>query len=201
MTGSSFQIGVLASGGGTTLQAVIDACGRGDLDASVAIVISNNSRSGAAQRAVRHNIPFTHLSTKTHPDDAQLDSAIRDALVASDVDLVLLAGYMKKLGPTLLKAFAGKMVNTHPALLPKFGGQGMYGSNVHAAVLAAGETETGISVHLVEGEYDTGRILAQHRVAVQAGDDVDSLTARVQRDEKIFLIQMLQRIASGEMSL
>ncbi len=195
------KLAVFASGTGTTLQAVIDACESGALQATVAVVIGNNSGSGAARRAAAHAIPFIHRSGHTHPDPARLDAAIRDALLAHEVDLVLLAGYMKKIGPRTLRAFAGRMINTHPALLPKFGGQGMYGSNVHAAVLASGDTTTGISVHLVDGDYDTGRVLAQREVPVELGDDASSLAERVQGNERPFLIEVLQRIATGGLTL
>lgn len=198
MTEQSFRIGVLASGAGTTLQAVIDACEDGRVAADVAVVVTNNSGSGAAARARRHDIPVVHLSGVTHPDEGGLDCAIRDSLAAREVDLVLLAGYMKKIGPATLAAFERRIVNTHPSLLPAHGGRGMYGPHVHAAVLAAGESETGISVHLVDGEYDTGRVLAQAPVPVEPRDDAATLAARVQRREREFLVTVLGRIAAGE---
>lgn len=201
MSDPLLRMAVLASGTGTTLQAVIDACDAGTLQATVVVVIGNNSGSGAALRADRHGIPFVHLSSFTHPDPAELDATIRDALLAHEVDLVLLAGYMKKIGPRTLRAFSGRIVNTHPALLPKFGGQGMYGSNVHAAVLASGDTRTGISVHLVDEDYDTGRVLAQREVPVRPGDDAASLAERVQQTERPFLVEVLQLIATGELQL
>ena len=195
------RIGVLASGAGTTLQAVIDAIEAGELDATIAVVISNNSQSGALARAARHLLPSAHLSGATHADARGLDAAIRDALRAHDANLVLLAGYMKKLGPATLGAFKGRVINTHPALLPKHGGKGLYGSRVHAAVLATREKVTGVSVHLVDRDYDTGRVLAQREVRVEPGDDVDSLTARVQAAERDFLVDVLRRVASGALAL
>lgn len=194
------QIAVLASGAGTVLQAVIDGCADGRLAADVCVVISNNSRSGAALRAERHQIPFRHLSGQTHPDPAALDDAVLDALTQHQTDLVFLAGYMKKLGPRTLAHFRGRIINTHPALLPKFGGLGMYGTRVHAAVLASGEKVTGISVHRVESEYDTGPILAQCEVPVLPGDDIESLSTRVQTRERLFVVETLAKIARGELS-
>ena len=123
-----------------------------------------------------------------------------DALVEHRADIVFLAGYMKKLGPRTLSHFRGRILNTHPALLPKFGGLGMYGSRVHAAVLEAGERVTGVSVHRVEGEYDTGPVLAQCEVPVLPGDDVESLSARVQTRERIFVVETSARIANGELA-
>lgn len=195
------RLGALASGAGTTLQAVIDACEEGVLAADVAVVITNNSRSGAALRAARHGIEAVHLSASTHPESVELDDAIRVALAARSVDLVLLAGYMKKLGPKTLAAFAGRVINTHPSLLPKFGGRGMYGRHVHEAVLASGDEVTGISVHLVDGEYDTGRVLARREVPIEPGDDPATLAGRVQRAERPFLIEVLRRISMGEIRL
>lgn len=195
------RIAVLASGTGTTLQAVIDACEAGTLNGEVVVVISNNSGSGARERAQRHGIPFAHLSAVTHPEAAALDAAIRDTLDEHRPDIVLLAGFMKKLGPGTLARFGGRVINTHPSLLPRHGGQGMYGRRVHAAVIAAGDTESGISVHLVDGDYDTGRVLAQRTVEVVPGDDADSLGERIQSRERPFLIEVLQRIARGDITL
>lgn len=201
MNKTRLRIGVLASGAGTTLQAVIDACESRALAADVVAVIGNNSQSGAAERAARHAIPFYHLSGRTHADAQRLDAAIRDVLLEREVDLVVLAGYMKKLGPRTLSEFFGRIINTHPSLLPKYGGRGMYGARVHAAVVAAGETETGISVHLVDEDYDTGRVLAQKIVPVEPDDDAASLAARVQRYERPFLVEVLKRIADGDIEL
>jgi phosphoribosylglycinamide formyltransferase-1 len=194
-------IAVLASGSGTTLQAVIDACEAGTLAARVVVVIGNNSASGAAARAARHGIAFVHLSGQTHPDPVALDQAIAAALERAAPEVVLLAGYMKKLGPHTLAAYRGRVINTHPSLLPRYGGQGMYGAHVHQAVIAAGDAETGISVHLVDGDYDSGRVLAQRAVPVGAGDDAGGLAARVQAAEKPFLLEVLGRIAAGEIAL
>ena len=154
------NIGFLASGRGSNMQAVIDACRAGVIDGRAAVVISNNSRAGALDRADREGIPRYHLSSVTHPDPGELDRAILDALTAHGVGLVMLAGYMKKLGPETLRHFRNRVLNIHPALLPRHGGEGMYGRRVHEAVLAAGEKETGVSVHIVDAEYDRGPVIA-----------------------------------------
>lgn len=195
------RIAVLASGSGTTLQAVIDACESGTLEGEIVLVISNNSGSGAMTRARRHGIPTLHLSSHTHPVFDDLDRAFVDALNRCAPDVVLLAGYMKKLGPRVLESFGGRVINTHPSLLPKFGGQGMYGGHVHAAVLESGAATTGISVHLVDGDYDTGKVLAQREVPVEPDDDPQTLAARVQSVERPFLVAVLQGIASGSIRL
>jgi len=195
------NMGVLASHEGTTLQSLLDACAAGRIQARVVVVISNNSDAGALKRARAAGVRAVHLSAKTHEDPAALDAAIREVLSAADVDVVFLAGYVKKLGPLVLGAFHGRILNTHPALLPRFGGPGMYGDRVFDAVLAAGEVESGISIHLVEADYDTGAIVGQCRVPVLPGDSVDDLKARVRAREKEFVVETLGQIATGAIRL
>ena len=188
-------LGVLASHQGSTLQAVIDACADGSLHARIGLVISNNKDSGALARAEAAAIPHLHLSTVTAGDEATRDDQIRDELLARGVQLVLLAGYMKKLGEAVIAAFPHRILNTHPALLPNFGGQGMYGDRVHRAVLEAGVEQTGVTLHLVDSEYDRGPIVAQAQVPVAADDRVETLSERVKAREKQLLLQQLRRIA------
>lgn len=198
---TALRIGVLASGEGTTLQSILDACAAGEIAARVVAVVSNNSDAGALRRALKAGAQAIHRSGKTHPDPALLDRAILDALLQQQVELVMLAGYMKKLGPILLEHYRGRIINTHPALLPKFGGHGMYGMRVHEAVLAAGEAESGPSVHLVEAEYDTGRVLAQAQVPVLPGDTAQTLAERVQERERRLVVSVLGQIAQGALQL
>ena len=195
------NIGVLASHEGTTLQSLLDACADGRIQGRVSVVISNNGGAGALRRARQAGVPALHLSSKTHQDPAALDAAIRNALVAAGVDVVFLAGYMKKLGPLVLSAFEGRILNTHPALLPRFGGPGMYGDRVFEAVLKAGETESGASIHLVDADYDTGAVVRQASVPVLPGDSLDDLKARVQAREKELVIETLGLIAKGDIRL
>ena len=195
------KIGFLASGGGSNMQAIMDACKSGVLDAEPSVAISNNSSSGAMARAEREDIPCYHLSGKTQPLPNMLDEEILSTLIRHSVDIVILAGYMKKLGSGTLHYFKGRILNIHPALLPKFGGKGMYGSRVHEAVLAAGEKETGVSIHLVDEEYDTGSVIAQARVPVKKGDTVEVLAHRVLEREHTLFVETLQRITSGELVL
>lgn len=191
-------MGVLASGEGLTLQALLDAIAAGQLAAELALVVSNNADSGALRRARAAGIPVRHLSAATHPDPAALDAALTQALREARTEIVVTTGYMKRLGPQVMAAFSGRMINVHPSLLPKYGGQGMYDRHVHAAVLAAGETESGCSVHFVEGDYDSGPVIAQARVPVLAGDTVDSLSERVKQRERLLLVDVLrQRALSG----
>ncbi len=190
------RLGVLASHGGSILQAVIDAAASGELPFEVALVISNNSRSPALDRAQRHDIPTCHLSSHTHPEPGALDAAIEAALVAADADWVLLAGYMKRLGTATLARYRGHILNVHPSLLPKHGGAGLYGRRVHEAVLAAGEQETGATVHLVEGDYDSGPILSQVRLSVRPDDTAEALEERVKSAERKLVLATLGELAS-----
>jgi phosphoribosylglycinamide formyltransferase-1 len=160
----ALRIAVLASGEGLTLQALLDAIAAGRLAAQIDIVVSNNATAGALRRAQLAGIATRHLSAATHPDPAALDAALTAALHETGPDVVVTTGYMKRLGPQMLEAFSWRIINIHPSLLPKHGGQGMYDRHVHAAVLAAGEMESGASVHFVEGDYDSGPLIAQARV-------------------------------------
>lgn len=192
------RLAVFASHSGTTLQAILDAVRSGRLPVRVEAVISNNRDSRALQRARAAGVRAVHLSSVTHSDPAGLDAAILATLRELEVDTVFLAGYMKKLGPSVLAAYADKIFNTHPALLPKHGGRGMYGNRVHEAVLAAKEIETGASIHLVDADYDTGRVVAQCRVPVVPTDSVETLAARVQEHERELVVDTLAKLAAGE---
>jgi len=185
------NIAIFASGGGSNLQAVIDACKTGCLNATVCVVISNNSKSGALQRATDAGIPAYHISQKTTDKP---DAAILQVLKQHNTEMILLAGYLKKIGESVLREYEGKIYNIHPALLPKYGGQGMFGLNVHQAVINAAETETGITIHKVDPEYDTGETIAQCTVPVVAGDTAETLAARVLEREHSFLVETLRRL-------
>jgi phosphoribosylglycinamide formyltransferase 1 len=199
--GAPARLAVLASGEGTTLQSLIDSIDAGQLEAQVAVVVCNNRGSGALAKAAAAGIPFAHLSAVTHPEAAALDAAIRSVLEQHGVEIVVLAGYMKKIGPQTLARFSGRIINTHPSLLPRHGGKGMHGRHVHEAVLAGGDAHTGVSVHLVDAEYDTGRVLAHSRIPVPPQATVEMLEREVRTLERQFLCTTLQRIARGEIAL
>ena len=185
------NIAVFASGGGSNLQAIIDGCKAGKINAKVCAVISNNSKSMALQRARGAGIPAFHFSSKTIEDPVQLERAILDTLLSHKTDIIFLAGYMKKIGASILREYENRIFNIHPALLPKYGGRGMFGMHVHQAVIAAGETQTGITIHKVDPEYDTGQIVAQCVVSVEKGDTAETLAARVLAREHAFLVETL----------
>jgi phosphoribosylglycinamide formyltransferase-1 len=189
------RIAVLASHEGSTLQAVLDACNSRLIEATVALVISNNSKSGALLRASKANVDNLHISSKTHGGDDEADQAMLKACRDRDIDLILLLGYLKKLGPKTLSCFRGKILNTHPALLPKFGGKGFFGRRVHEAVIAARESQTGASIHIVDTDYDTGPILAQVQVTVEPDDDPQTLETRVKKAEQRLLVETLEGLS------
>lgn len=193
------KLGFLASHTGSNMQAIIDACQAGRLAAEPCVAISNNSRAGALARARQANIAAYHLSERTH--GAALGAALLAALRQHGVEVICLAGYMKKLGTEVLTAYEGRVLNIHPALLPKFGEQGMYGMRVHEAVLAAGERESGATIHLVDEEYDQGRVLAQEKVPVKAEDTPETLQKRVLAVEHRLYAATLARIAAGEIPI
>ena len=178
----------------------MDACRAGELPAEVVLVIGNNSGSLALRRAANAGLETLHLSSRTHPDPDALDRAIRDALVEARAEWVMLAGYMKKLGNETLAAFPRRILNTHPALLPRFGGRGFYGRKVHHAVIDAGETESGATVHLVDADYDTGPTVSQVRVPVLPDDAVDDLEQRVQTAERVLVVDTLRDLVRGRIS-
>ena len=195
------NLGFLASGRGSNMQAIIDACRDGRLNANPAVVISNNASSVALERARNADIPGYHLGLITHPDPDTLDFMIIEILQRYEVNLVILAGYMQKIRPKVLNTFKNRIINIHPSLLPKFGGRGMYGMKVHEAVLAAGEKETGATIHLVNNEYDGGLILAQCKAPVEQNDTPESLAARVINVEHRLYVETLQKIINGEIKL
>ncbi len=185
------RLGILASHRGTNFQAIIDACRNGQLSARPVVAISNNSKSVALQRARDAGIETAHLSNRTHPDPDELDHAILDCLTDHDIDIVITAGYMKRLGQRTLGHYAGRILNIHPALLPKYGGRGMYGMNVHRAVIESGDTQTGVTIHWIEGDYDTGPVIAQRTISVREDDSPESLASRVLELEHTLLIKTL----------
>lgn len=195
------KLAILVSGRGSNMLALIRASTEQRLSAEVRIVISNNRDSAALASARAHNIAVAHLSARAYPEPRALDRAMRDTLLAQQVDFVLLAGFMKKIGPATLAAFKRRILNIHPSLLPEFGGRGMYGPHVHEAVLAAGKTETGVTVHLVEGGYDEGAILARRKVPVRKTDTAATLAERVLRVEHQIYPETLQKIIKGRIIL
>ncbi len=195
------NLGFLASHRGSNMQAVADACRTGALAAKPAVLVCNNRSAEAVTRAQQQGIPAYVLNAVTHPDPDVLDKAMLGALQKHICDVIVLAGYMKKIGPRVLAAYRGRIINVHPSLLPKYGGKGMYGRAVHEAVLAAREKITGVTIHVVNEAYDEGRILAQGEVPVHRDDTVESLAARVLAREHALLVETLQSVVAGRVEL
>ncbi len=184
--GGPVRVAVLVSGGGTNLQALLDALHDSPV-AQVTRVISNRPGAGALERARRAGVPTTVLRDANDP--AELLSALAGA------QLVVLAGYLKLVHSSVVARFRGRMINVHPALLPAFGGSGMYGHRVHEAVLASGAKESGATVHFVDEAFDRGAIIAQEKVPVQKGDTAETLAARVLEAEHRLLLKVVLDLA------
>ncbi len=178
----TIRLAVLVSGSGTTLQNFLDHIADGRLDASVEVVISSNSTAYALERAKGAGIDTHVVRRRDFESQEAYSEAVTAVLKGYDVELIAAAGYTQRY--VFPDRFEGRMLNTHGALLPKFGGQGMWGHHVHEAVLAAGETESGCTVHIADHEYDRGPVLVQKKVPVLPDDTPEMLAARVQEAER-----------------
>ena len=184
------------------MEALMRAAETGALPrAQISLVISNRQDAGAIEKARSHGVDTSIIPSKNAYSDEQFQAAVLKTLLEKKIDIVCLAGYLKKVGPNIVKQFKGRILNIHPALLPKYGGAGMFGHFVHEAVLKAGDAESGCSVHLVDDEYDHGRVLAQARVPVLKDDTPERLAERVLKEEHklypIVLNQFCERLAGS----
>ena len=195
------RLAVLASGNGTDLQSIIDAIKKRKIGVEIRIAISNNSDAYALERARKNKIKALHLSHKQFATPEEFDEALIATLQAEKVDLICLAGYMKKLAPVVVKLFKNKIINIHPALLPAFGGEGMYGIHVHEAVIKSGAKITGVSVHFVDDVYDHGAIIYQKAVPVKNDDTPESLQKRLLRLEHQVYPYVVGLFASGKIEI
>jgi len=185
------RLAVLASGRGSNLQAIIEHFDNLSRErvAKIVLVASNRPDSPALIRAATASIDVAAFNSN---DDG---SELLALMQKFRVDLVVLAGYLKRIPPKVISEYAGRIINIHPALLPAFGGEGMYGARVHEAVIAAGVEETGVTVHLVDDEYDRGPIIAQWRMPVDKSDDAESLAARVLNVEHAIYPRIVEMVA------
>lgn len=182
---------VFASGSGSNFQSIIDASERKELGATVTGLITDSDDIGAIERARKHDIPVKVIS----PHDSHTFSVeLKKQLALWNPDLIVLAGYLKKIPDEIVKTYLNKIINIHPALLPKFGGKGYFGLNVHRAVIGAGEKVSGCTVHFVNEEYDRGDIIAQKKVPVLTTDTPESLAARVLKAEHDLLPSVIKKI-------
>lgn len=189
------RITVMVSGGGTNLQAIIDGIENDKIqDAKIVQVISSTSKAFALERAKKHNIKGIVIGKENYPDNKEKTAAILEALNNEMTDLVVLAGYMSILDPSLIEAYLGRIINIHPSLIPAFCGHGFYGKHVHEAVLAAGAAKTGATVHFVDEGVDTGAIILQQEVDVLKDDTADTLAARVLLTEHQILMEAINKV-------
>lgn len=191
----SARLAVLASGGGSNLQAILDYFDTlGDRrGGDVVLVASDRADAFALERARRRGVATALVPTAKHPERPPLLDLLRGARV----DWVVLAGYLRLVPSEVVRAYAGRIVNVHPALLPAFGGAGMYGHRVHEAVIAAGAAESGPTVHFVDEVFDHGAVIAQYAIPVRPHDTPDSLAARVLRVEHVLYPRVVQALAAG----
>ncbi|HKR88840.1 MAG TPA: phosphoribosylglycinamide formyltransferase [Phenylobacterium sp.] len=193
------KLGFLASGSASSARAIVAAIQAGELAGEACVMVSNNRSAPALEFARAQGIAAVCIPTK---DDAEAaDRRIAEVMAEHGVELIIMSGYLRRLGPQTLARFAGRILNIHPGPLPAFGGEGMYGRRVHEAVLAAGAPESGIVIHLVDEEYDHGAHLAQTVVPIVAGDGPEDLEARVRAAEPGFFVETLQKLSRGELSL
>ncbi len=195
------HLGILASGRGSNFEAILRAIESGRLSAEARVLISNRKSAGALDVAARHGVPAAALTRKDFDSDEAFDREILRLFQKHSVDFVVLAGYLRLLTPVLVREFPNRILNIHPALLPSFGGKGMYGHHVHEAVLAHGCKVSGVTVHVVNEQYDAGPIVLQRCVPVEEGDTPDTLAARVLVEEHRAFPEALQLFAEERISV
>ena len=193
------MLGFLASGNGSSARAIVGAIRAGKLDADAGLLVSNNRSAAALAFAAEAGVPALCITTQADPEAA--DARLAEAMAAHGVEVIVLSGYLRQLGPRTLGRYAGKILNIHPGPLPAFGGHGMYGRRVHEAVIAGGAPESGICIHLVDEEYDRGPVIARRTVSLEAGDTAQTLEARVTAQEPGFYLETLRKLTSGELRL
>ncbi|MCG2589156.1 phosphoribosylglycinamide formyltransferase [Rhodohalobacter sulfatireducens] len=182
---------IFASGSGTNMQAIIDEIESGKIRAEIAGLIVNKSEIKAIKRARKYNIPVSIITDK---DDETFSSKLNEQLSEWKPDLIVLAGFLKKIPDLIIKKYQNKIINIHPALLPKYGGKGFYGLNVHRAVLESGDKESGCTVHYVNEEYDKGPIISQEKVPVHSTDTPENLAKRVLKAEHKLLPSVIKKL-------
>lgn len=197
----STRIAVLCSGGGTNLQALIDAVEAGRIDGQIVLVLSNASRAYALERARQHGIPAQFVSKKQAGSDEAFNDLILEKLREAEAELVVLAGYLPIVGAQIVRAYEHRIINIHPALIPAFCGPGMYGHHVHEAVLAYGAKISGATTHFVDEQVDHGGVIMQKSVPVLEGDTPQTLAARVLTVEHEILPESVSLYCAGKLGV
>lgn len=200
MNVEKFRICVFASGRGSNLQAIIESVERGNLDCQIVFVLSNNSDSGALEIARSKNIPAIHLSEKKF-HKSNFEDSLMDLLDRYRPDLIVLAGYMKLVPLSVIRKYENRIINIHPALLPKFGGKGMYGMNVHNAVFYSGEKVSGVTVHLVNENYDEGKVIYQETIDISDCRTPEQIADKVLKLEHKVYPEVIQKIIEQKIKL
>ena len=196
------KLALLVSGSGTNMQAIMDACDSGEIKGKISVVISSNHEAYALVRAQGANIPNYVCAKKDFPSVEARDAEILRLLKMYDVDYVILAAYLGIIPPSIIKEYPNRIVNIHPALLPKYGGRNYYGINVHAAVIAAGETESGATAHFVTEEVDGGPIIRQEKLRVFKGDTPETLQRRIlDQIEHPMLVGVIKDLCDDKISV
>ena len=198
---STLNLGVFASGRGSNFEAILKAIQDGRLDARVRLLLTNREEAGALELAKAHGIPGAVISKQNFESRAIFVEDMLAKLKNHGVDFIVLAGYMKKVPPEAISEYRNRIVNIHPALLPSFGGKGMYGHHVHEAVLERGCKVSGVTVHIVDEVYDHGPIIAQRSVIVEEGDTPETLAARVLNVEHQIYAEALQLFAQDKVEV
>lgn len=195
------RLAILVSGSGSNMQSIADSTNRGILKglAAIVLVISSNPNAYALRRAENENIKAVCIERKDFEDEKSFNGAILEELQNTKVDIVCLAGYMRMIGQEIMDVYRGRMLNIHPALLPKFGGKGMYGYHVHEAVVKAGEKKSGVTVHFVEEEYDTGKIVIQREVEVFKSDTPQDVAKKVLAVEHRIYPEAIKKVVENEL--
>ncbi len=187
------RIGILSSHNGSGFEYIQKACEDKILDAQVVVVISNNTNAKVLQKASFYNIPNFIVNSKIY-DNQDLDLVITKLLKEFKCDYIFLSGYMKKIEKNLISEFKNKIINTHPSLLPKFGGQGMYGKYVHEAVIQANEKTSGVTIHFVDENYDEGEYILQKSLELSLDENAESLENKIKDLEKEAIIEALKKL-------
>ncbi|MFH1282116.1 MAG: phosphoribosylglycinamide formyltransferase [bacterium] len=195
-------IGVLVSGSGSNLQAILDSIEDGFIpNAVVGVVISNKKEAYAIERAKKHGVEALFIDPKSFQSPEEFNGAVADELIKRNINLVCLAGYLLLIKGKLLKEFKGRILNIHPALLPKFGGKGMYGHHVHESVIKSGEKKSGATIHIVDEKYDHGSTILQREIDVFPGETPENLAKRILEIEHIIYPEALKLIAEDKIKL
>ena len=195
------RIGVLASGGGTNLQALIDEIEKGGIHGEIVLVLSDKKDAYAQKRAEKHGISSVCIHKKDYSDVAAFHQAMMDCLIKAEVELVVLTGFLSILSEKLVRHFEGRIINIHPSLIPAFCGKGFYGQKVHQAVLDYGVKLTGATVHFVDEETDSGPVILQEAVKVEQEDTAETLSQRVLKVEHKLLPEAVKLYCEGKLDI